>query len=457
MPRIGIGIVSYGAREVAMADAFLRSKKYDVSLYIADKMRNPFNVAHATQHMVVPKGDLTDVNSMVDFFGQYKDRISFIIPGSEVPIIAGLRDIVEERLGIPVICPTKKYAIETSKVEQRLLTQKVAPEVNPRFKVWYPENSRQIHHVKDQVYEWLDELECQVAVKPDKPGFGKGVGVWDDHFNSQEEVWEHFKNLYEGGPVIIEEKIEGEEFSLQCFSGGRGLVFLPAVRDYKRRFNGDRGPNTGSMGHYDDVGRLLPFMTQEDYDKAAEVTYRKFLKLRGSSFNAGLRGTPFYVAFTCTKDGIKHFEDNSRPGDPEIIGLLAKMEDDFVDVCLAMVNGTLETVRFKPLSTVGTYLVPTPYPEKDKKTRNVELSEAERLKSIYGDNLRVYPASMNDNTAGTSRTVYLLGIAPTRAEAREISLAGARAVRGDDLGFRDDIGTNEYIEDSKAHIRRLRG
>ncbi len=454
MQKIGIGIVAYGAREVAMADAFLRSGKYDVRLYIADKQRNPFNMEFATQHVVVPKGDLSNVNAMVDFFGSYKDKINFIIPGSEAPIIAGLRNVVEEKLGIPVICPTKEYAIEASKVRQRLLTQEVAPEINPKFRVWYPDSSRPIHQVKDEVYKWLDELKCQVAVKPDKPGFGKGVGVSGDHFNSSEEVWEHFRNLYDGGAVIIEEKIEGEEFSLQFFSDGRRLIPLPAVRDYKRRFDGDRGPNTGSMGHYDDVGYLLPFMTKSDYNKAVNVTYRKFRSLRGDGHNSGLRGMPFYVAFTCAKDGIKHFEDNNRPGDPEIIGLLAKMEDDFVDVCLDMIEGDLKRIRFMPFATVGMYLVPTPYPEKDERIRKVDLPKSSGTAGAV--NL-IYPASMSDDIAGTSRTAYSLGLAPTIPMARELALAGIKNTKGEDINFRSDIASEVHIQNSIEHMRRLRG
>lgn len=458
MQKIGIGIVSYGAREVAIADTFLRSKKYDVSLYIVDKQRNPFNVEHATQHVVIP--DLTNVNAMVDFFESYKDKINFIIPGSEAPIIAGLRDVVEEKLKIPVICPTKEYALEASKVRQRLLTEVVAPEANPRWKYW-DQNCGKLGQVKDEVFSWLKELGYQVVVKPDKPGFGKGVGVWGDHFNSPEEVWEHFLSLYEGSAVIIEEKIEGEEFSLQCFSDGTRLVPLPAVRDYKRRFDGDKGPNTGSMGDYKDVDCTLPFMTQEDWDKAIYITREKFRRLRGKGYNSGLKGMPFYVAFTCTREGIKHFEDNSRPGDPEIIGLLATMEDDFVDVCFSIINGNLRSIRFKPLATVGTYLVPTPYPEKDKKLRRVDLKEAQRLEKNYRSFLRIYPASMelkdSEIFAGASRTVYSLGIAPSIQQAREISLEGIRAIKGEDLDHRNDIASKEYIQNSLGHMKRLRG
>jgi len=197
----------------------------------------------------------------------------------------------------------------------------------------------------------------------------------------------------------------------------------------------------------------LPFMTEENYKKAAYVTNKKFLNLRVNEYNSNLRGMPFYSAFICSIDGIKHFEDNSRPGDGEIIGLLAKMEDDFIDICLSMINGNLKKIDFKKLATVGTYVVPTPYPNKDKKIRNVDLTDAKKLKNVYGDNLRIYPASMEGTIAGNSRTVYLLGIDSYIEEARKISQMAAEAVKGDDLDFRKDIASEDNILDS-IHMNR---
>jgi len=94
--------------------------------------------------------------------------------------------------------------------------------------------------VRKNLYAWLDELDNKVAVKPDNPAAGKGVGVWGDHFNTREQVFEHFLANYEYGPVIIEEKIEGEESSFQAFCDGKHLVPLPETRDYKRAFDDDR-------------------------------------------------------------------------------------------------------------------------------------------------------------------------------------------------------------------------
>src|SRR3972149_3059510 len=89
---------------------------------------------------------------------------------------AAIRDLVEKETHIPMICPTKEYVIEVSKVAQRRLFEKAVPEVNPRFRIFDPKNYRSVAAVKKDLYAWLDELKNQVAVKPDRPAAGKGVG-----------------------------------------------------------------------------------------------------------------------------------------------------------------------------------------------------------------------------------------------------------------------------------------
>jgi phosphoribosylamine-glycine ligase len=95
-----------------------------------------------------------------------------VLVGSENPIIKGIRDLIEETVGIPVICPKKAYAIEESKVAQRALFEEIAPEANPRFKVFDPADYNG-KDVKGAVYKWLNELDNQAVVKPDKPALGK--------------------------------------------------------------------------------------------------------------------------------------------------------------------------------------------------------------------------------------------------------------------------------------------
>jgi len=468
MEKVGVLVVSYGSREAAMVDAFARSQNYKTEIYVVDKQRNPFNVKKAKEHMVI--SDL-NIEAISKFAKKRRDKIDFGIIGPEKPIIEGVRDLVEKETSIPMICPTKKYAIEASKVAQRQLFQKVASEANPKFKVFNPKNYGSQATVKRDLYAWLDKLKDQVAVKPDRPAAGKGVGVWGDHFSNREQLLEHFLDNYQYGSVIVEEKIEGEESSFQAFCDGKHLAVLPETRDYKRAFDDDKGPNTGGMGSYKGIGDVLPFMTSDDRDREIEIVNKVFNELRKSADKTDLRGVPFYEAFIHTGKGPKLLENNSRPGDPEIQNLLPILKDDFVDVCYKILEGNLTRVNLEEKATVVTYMAPPNYggyasafPDRvktDEINQPVDLSEAEKLSLKYGDNIRVYPASMEIRDDGntyalSSRAVCVVGISDSIQAARDISLEGVGAVKGGALWHRNDIASREYIKKSIEHMRSLR-
>ena len=466
MDKVGVLVVSYGARAAAMVDAFTRSQIYDVEIYVADKQRNPFNVKKAVKHVVIP--DL-NVEAICQFAEANKDKIDFGIVGPEKPIINGVRDLVEKRTGIPMICPTKEYAIEASKVQQRLLFQEIVPEVNPRFKIFNPKDYKSMAEAKKAVYSWLDELGNKAVVKPDQPAAGKGVGVWGDHFTTREQLFEHFLANFQHGPVVIEEKIEGEESSFQAFCDGKHLVALPDTRDYKRAFDNDKGPNTGGMGSYKDIGDVLPFMTNVDRAKEIEMVNKIFEKWKVSD-NEGLRGIPFYVAFIHTSKGPKILENNSRPGDPEIQNMLPILKDDFVDVCFKILDGNLTRVELEKAATVVTYKVPPNYGgyievfpnfvSKDEIGKPVDLTKAYELGRKCGEKLRVYPASMELRDSKTyalkSRAVCIVGVGKNIETARQISLEGINAVKGGALWHRTDIASKQHIEKSIRHMEELR-
>ncbi len=466
MEKVGILVVSYGSRAAAMIDAFVRSEEYIPEIYVVDKQKNPFNIKNAKRHIIISDFNLKEI---VKFTKRHQDRLDFGIVGPEKPIIAGVRDIVEKETRIPLICPTKKYAIEGSKVAQRLLFQKVAPEVNPKFKVFDPKNYGGVGQVKKSVYAWLKELNNEVAVKPDRATAGKGVGVWGDHFTTPKEVFKHFLSNYEYGSVIVEEKVEGEESSFQTFCDGKHLVPLPETRDYKRAFDFDEGPNTGGMGSYKDSGDILPFMNWRDREKAIELVNSIFRELKGKGSNPELRGIPFYAAFIHTNKGPKILEVNSRPGDPEIMNLLPVLADDFVEVCYNMLDGNLRKVNFKEMATVVTYKVPpnyggysTKFPKRvnlSEVDTPVDLNEAQKLVAKK-DNIRVYPGSMElregENYALGSRTVCTVGIGDDIEEAREISFRSIGAIKGGALWNRTDIAAKEHIKRSINHMEKLR-
>jgi fusion protein PurCD len=468
MEKIGVLVVSYGARETAMVDAFARSPNHEVELYIADKQRNPFNMEKAAEHVVIP--DL-NIEEICKFAENNKDKIDFAIVGPEKPIIAGVRDLVEKRTGIPVICPKQEYAIEVSKVQQRLLFQEIAPDANPRFKIFNPEDYKGTDEVKNAVYDWLDELDDKAVVKPDKPTAGKGVGVWGDHFITREKLFEHFMSNFQYGIVIIEEKIDGEESSFQALCDGKHFIPLPGTRDYKRAFDGDKGPNTGGMGSYKDAGDTLPFLTAAEREKEVALATRIFEKWKAKiGDDSALRGVPLYLAFMHTGSGIKILENNSRPGDPEIINILPIVEDDFVDVCFKILEGNLTSVELKKVATVLTYKVPPGYGgyaevfpglvDKADVGTPVDLSGVYMLVGKYGDNIRIYPGAMevrdNQVYALKSRAVGVLGVGENIEEARQVSLEGARTIEGGAMWNRTDIASKKHIAQSVSHMEQLR-
>ena len=468
MEKIGVLVVSYGARETAMVDAFARSQNYEVELYIADKQHNPFNMDNAAEHAVIP--DL-NTEAICKFAENNKDKIDFAIVGPEKPIIAGVRDLVEKRTGIPVICPKQKYAIEVSKVEQRLLFQEIAPEANPRFKIFNPEDYNGTGDIKNAVYSWLDQLEDKAVVKPDRPTAGKGVGVWGDHFSTRGQLFEHFMSNFQYGTVIIEEKIDGEESSFQALCDGKHLIPLPDTRDYKRAFDGDKGPNTGGMGSYKNKIAQLPFMMKTDRENELTIAKKIFKEWTAKMPDPSVvRGVPLYLAFMHTRNGLKILENNSRPGDPEIINILPVLKEDFVDVCFRMIDGLLSRVEVQKVATVLTYKVPPSYGgyadvfsakvNYAEVNTPVDLSKAYALTSKYGERIRVYPASMEVRDgqvyALKSRAIGVLGIGDSIEEARDISLEGINAIKGGALWNRADIASKEHIVKCVRHMKQLR-
>jgi len=276
---------------------------------------------------------------------------------------------------------------------------------------------------------------------------------------------------FEEGPVIVEEKVEGEESSFQAFCDGKHLVPLPDTRDHKRAFDGDKGPNTGGMGSYMDRHNHLPFMSQSEWEAEKRMVERIFKRLKGDGNNPSLRGMPFYVAFIHTQKGPMILENNSRPGDPEIINILPILKDDFVDVCFKMIEGTLTRIDIEKKATVATYKVPPSYggyaeefPKRVKRSEistPVVLEEAEGLTSKHSDNIRIYPASMelrddSKTYALSSRAVCVVGIEDDILGARKISLEGLKAIKGGALWNRTDIASEQHIGKSVRHMRQLR-
>jgi phosphoribosylamine--glycine ligase len=225
------------------------------------------------------------------------------------------------------------------------------------------------------------------------------------------------------------------------------------------------------MGSYKDWGDVLPFLSMADRQRELEVVEKIYGRLKSKAKDASaLRGVPLYVAFMHTGKGLKILENNSRPGDPEIINVLPVLKDDFVDVCFKILEGNLTRIELEKSATVVTYKVPSSYGgyaeafpnlvKKGEVGKPVDLSGAYELSGKYGDNVRVYPGSMEQRDGETyalkSRAVCVVGVGDDLETARKVSLEGIDAVKGGALWSRTDIASKRHIEKSVKHMEELR-
>ena len=376
------------------------------------------------------------------------NNTDFAVIGPEDPLNNGVVDALKEA-GIPSIGPTKNLArLETSKSFTRDLLGKYRIPGNPRFRNFSSSAG---------IEGFLDEMD-EVVIKPDGLTGGKGVMVQGDNFTSRKEALAICKSiLAEHASVTIEEKLEGEEFSLQCLCDGKNVAATPPVQDHKRRFNDDKGPNTGGMGSYSCSDHSLPFLDYKDIEaglsiteQVAEAIYRE----TGEYY----RGV-MYGGFMATKNGIRLLEYNARFGDPETMNILPLMKTDFIDLCQAIMGGALDRLKieFAEKATVCKYVVPQEYGLPQDKAGAFFGTGKIEIGPLGG--ARLYYSSVDKRDDGlymtSSRAIGVVGIAERLEEAEVVAEKAASAVKGA-VDHRSDIGTEALIGKRIRHMRELR-
>jgi phosphoribosylamine--glycine ligase len=373
-------------------------------------------------------------------------KIELAVIGPEAPLEKGIVDELE-KVGIPAMGPHKTCArLETSKSFTRNLLEKFRIPGNPKFRVFTsPEGLK----------EFIGELG-EYVVKDEGLAGGKGVKLSGEHLSSPEEGFEYAVScIKKSGAVVVEEKFIGEEFSLQCLTDGKTVVGFPLVQDHKRAFEGDKGPNTGGMGSYSDSNHLLPFLTQEDYDAAMDIT-RKVCAALGKECGCPYRGV-MYGGFIATKDGVRLVEYNARFGDPETMNVIPLLETNLLDMFSAVTQGKLREsmASFSKKATVCKYVVPRGYGVKSEAGYPLTVDE----KAIGDAGARFYYAAVDQRPdgifTGTSRALGIVGIGETLHEAELASERALAHVKGH-VYTRHDIGTDEAIRRKVERMAMIR-
>lgn len=423
-------LLGNGGREAVLAEYI--SKGYE--LYTVCPYENPSIIEYVkTSNGKYIVDDPFNKDVVRKFIKE--NKIDACLISSDNLLQDGLIDVAKE-LGLKTFGPTSKGAkIEWSKTYALDIVEKLAPEMI--IKNYNITNKKELRDIIDK-YE-----DDSFVVKPEGLTGGKGVKVGGIHFKGKEEGYLYAKSCLEGsGNVIIQDKIEGREFTVMALTDGENIVVTPITFDYPYRFDEDKGPGTGGMGCLSFEDGLLPFLTKEDVNECASLIKNtlKYINKDTIEFNGVI-----YGGFFKTQNGIKFIEFNSRFGDPEALNVLNSLETPFTEVMKNIFNKTLNenNCKFKKNYTFTVYVVTKEYAVENRKepltfTLNKEAIEKQGVK-IYFANTK----NIEGNTYSSISNSRLFGLttsAKSLEEARERVYNSMKGNLDEKLDYRKDIG-----------------
>ncbi len=432
-------IIGHGAREHVIGETLVRD---GATLYAFMSSKNA-GLEDLSQGRIQIHSE-SDFKEIIDY--SKENSIDFAVIGPEAPLVVGIVDALEKN-GIPCVGPGIEAAqLEGSKVFTRALLEKYKIASNIKSKSFKS---------MENLERYLKDLGLEnIVVKPDGLTGGKGVKVYGDHLFSKQDILDYCQSIVkQKSPFLIEEKIEGEEFTLQTFVDGKNVVGTPLVQDHKRAYEDDTGPNTGGMGSYSMKNHLMPFITQNDVDEALEDMKKVVAAVKAET---GVEYKGFlYGGYMKTVNGIKLIEFNSRLGDPEAMNMLPILKTDFINICMGIINGNLKSnIEFENKATVCKYLAPEGYPGAPKKDELVKIDK-NKLKQIGA---KYYYASIyrkgDDIYTTTSRAIGVVGIANDLESAEKIAEQGIGCISGK-LFYRKDVGTLKLLQKRIDHMNSL--
>ncbi|MEF8814869.1 MAG: phosphoribosylamine--glycine ligase [Halovenus sp.] len=423
-------LVGGGGREHAIARALAES---DAGLFACAGNRNPGIARLADGFETLETTNPTAVQS----YAREVDATLAVV-GPEAPLETGVADALDEA-GVYAFGPQEAEArIETDKAFQRRFMREHDIPGCPDFETF---------HDMEAACRYIDGYDGDLAVKPAGLTGGKGVRVIGDQVTAEEAKTYIRESDYER--IVLEERLVGEEFTVQAFVANGKVRVTPAVQDHKRAYEGDEGPNTGGMGSYSDASLELPFMTEEEYMDAVDIIEAVVDALEG------YKGI-LYGQFMLTAEGVKVVEFNARFGDPEAMNTLPVLGTDLLEILVAAREAeSLPKLSFSRQATVCKYAVPEGYPTDPNAGARVQVDE-----DSAGDAILFY-ASVDEREDGiyttTSRAFAVVGVADSITEAEEVA-EEALAVAGEEgLRIRHDIGKPDLVQQRIDHMAKLRG
>ncbi len=406
-------VIGGGGREHAICAALKKSNSVD-KIYCA-----PGNAGIASIAECVAIGD-TDVEALAAFAKQ--NVIDLTVVGPEASLAAGIADRFAEE-GLRIFGASRRATqIESSKEFAKNLMRKYD----------IPTAEYAIFADYNEAIAYLEHRRTPIVIKYDGLAAGKGVVVAmtdDEARNALKDML--LDRKYGNAKVIMEDFMQGPEFSFMCFVGGENVYPMALAQDHKRAFDNDQGPNTGGMGAYSP----LPFITEEDRTFALE----NIMKKTANALVA--EGCPFYGVLygglMKTAKGIKVIEFNARFGDPETEVVLPLLKSDIFGVFNDIIDRRTPVLEWDTCASIGFVLASKGYP--DSYEKGVEIKGLDRLKGVEVYHMGTKSEGDRLLTNG-GRVLFVTALADTLGEAREHALNQIAKIECSNLFYRRDIG-----------------
>lgn len=414
-------MVGSGGRCHAMVDSFSRSPRVG-KIFCA-----PGNAGIARQAQCVPIS-ATDVKALADF--AEKEGIDLTVVGPEASLCAGIADEFNAR-GLKIFGPTKAAAcIESSK--------EFAKEIMKKGQV--PTASYESFSDFDEALGYVKSRQLPAVIKYDGLAAGKGVVIATSYEEAEAALRDMLLDKSFGeGRVIIEDYLDGSEFSFMCFVNGTKVYPLALAQDHKRAFDGDKGPNTGGMGAYSPVPFIIPEIEDEAFRTIMVPTAKALVE----------NGTPFlgilYGGLILTETGPKVIEFNARFGDPETEVVLPRLESDLYDFIEAVMEGREFNPVWSADGCLGIVLAAKGYPGKYEKSLPLKLEDVEEG-VVYHMGTREKDGSV---VSDGGRVLMVVGKADSLTKARHNALGVIESIATDDYFYRKDIGKGIILDGKK--------
>ena len=333
-------VIGKGGREHALVWKFANSPS------VAKVFAAPGNPGMSEQAVCVPIKE-NDIDELVDFAKSKEIALTFV--GPEVPLLQGIVDRFKEA-GLLIFGPSQKAAqIEGSKSFAKNLMKKYG----------IPTAASETFTSYDGALAYVREKGAPIVLKADGLAAGKGVIVATTLKEAEEGLYELMvdKRFGEASErVVIEDFLEGEEFSLMSFVHDEIVLPMEIAQDHKRAYDGDEGPNTGGMGAYSPVPQIPNEAVQKAIQEIVLPTVSA-MKQEGTPFTGIL-----YAGLILTKEGPKVIEFNARFGDPETQVILPRLKNDLADLLISLLNGNKPELLWSEESVLGVVLASKGYP-----------------------------------------------------------------------------------------------